>query len=340
MALCVALVGCGKFAAYHLDAFVRNDEVDRVFAADPNEEARDSLLDRYGIIKRAVADYRELLEDDEVDVVDICTPHDTHREIAVAALRAGKDVICEKPIARTLEEADEMMRAAEEAGRRLFIAMSQRLFPAHQRARELIAEGVIGRPFLAVANVYDNDLARMNDPAHWKGDLERAGGGALIDIGYHAVYRMQDLFGPARAVTAMCRRLVAEPANKGDDTVVMALELPDGVLGSIVLTFAATGHGYDAERRIVGTEGALLIRDNPADEMPLIVIQDEAFIPIRVHNPLDVGGYAVQRTLDHFIECILGDTEPELTTAQARAALAAVLAGYESERTGQRVPVR
>lgn len=337
MSLCVALVGCGKFAAYHLDAFVRNDVVDRVLAADPDEAAREGLRRRFGIIKRAVADYAELLADEQVDVVDICTPHDSHREIAVEALRAGKDVICEKPIARTLEEADEMIATAQQAGRRLFVAMSQRNFPAHRRARELLQQGAIGRPFLAVANVYDDDLERMNDPDHWKGDLQRAGGGALIDIGYHAVYRMQAFFGPATAVTAMCRRLIAQPANKGDDTAVMALDLPGGVLGSIVLTFAATGHSYDAEQRIVGTEGALVIRDNPADEVPLMIVQDDTFIPVRVHNPLDVGGYALQATLDHFIGCIVEGREPELTVEQARAALATVLAGYESERTGQRV---
>jgi len=340
MALGIGLVGCGSFAAYHLEAFVRNDEVDRVFAADPNEDARESLYRRFGIIKRTAADYQEVVADDEVDVVDILTPHDSHREIAVAALRAGKDVVCEKPIARTLEEADEMIATAEETGRHLFIAMSQRNFPAHRRAKELMAEGAIGRPFLMVANVYDDDMERMNDPRHWKGDLERAGGGALIDIGYHAIYRMQDLFGPAKAVTAMCRRLVAKPSNKGDDTAVMALDLPGDVLGSIVLTFAATGHSYDAETRIVGAEGALIIRDNPLDETPLLLCQDEAFIPIRVHGPLDVAGYAVQVTLDHFIECILEGKEAELTVGEARAALSTVLAGYESERTGQRVPVR
>ena len=105
----------------------------------------------------------------------------------------------------------------------------------------------------------------------------------------------------------------------------------------IVLTFAATGHGYDAEHRIVGTEGALLIRDHPADEVPLMIVQEDSFLPVRVHNPLDVGGYGVQATLDHFIECIVEGREPELTVEEARAALATVLAGYDSERTGQRV---
>ena len=83
MGLTVAVIGCGGIASQHLDALVRNDHVDQVFAADPDEAARGKLFERYGIITRLTADWRELVADDDVDVVDILTPHDSHREIAV-----------------------------------------------------------------------------------------------------------------------------------------------------------------------------------------------------------------------------------------------------------------
>ena len=339
MGLTVALIGCGAIASKHLDAYVRNDRVDRVFAADPDERAREDIYRRYGIIKRLAEDWRELVADDEVDVVDILTPHDSHREIAVAALEAGRHVICEKPIARTVAEADEMIAAAERADRRLFVAMSQLNFPAVRRTGELIREGAIGRPLLAVFTVLDNEVARMNDPAHWKCDLVRAGGGALIDIGYHTIYIMQDLLGPAAAVSAVCPRLVIEPENKGEDTAAVALELPGGALGSIVVTFANSGTRYQAERRVVGTEGTLLIRDMPEDEWPLLLMQDDAISPVPVHNPLDVAGYAIQATLDEFVEAIATGGETRITAAAAREALVTVEAGYEAARTGRRVAI-
>lgn len=341
MGLTVALIGCGGIASQHLGALVRNDHVDRVFAADPDEAARQGLFERYGIIKRLAADWRELIADDDVDVVDILTPHDSHREIAVAAMEAGKNVICEKPIARNVAEADEMIAAAERTGRRLFVALSQLDFPAVRRAGEIIEAGEIGRPLLAVFTVLDNEVARMNDPAHWKCDLERAGGGALIDVGYHAVYIMQDLMGPATAVTATGGRLLVEPETKGEDTAIVTLEFAGGALGSIVVTFADAATRYRAERRVVGTEGTLLIRDMPEDEWPLLIMQDEAMTPAPVVNPItDVAGKALQTTLDDFLQALVTGGEPRITTGQARQALVTIEAAYESMTSGRRVEVR
>ncbi len=341
MGLTVALIGCGGIASQHLDALVRSDHVDCVFAADPDESARQEMFDRYGIIKRLTADWRELIADDDVDVVDILTPHDSHREIAVAALEAGRDVICEKPIARTVAEADEMIAAAERTGRRLFVAMSQLNFPAVRKAGELIEAGEIGRPLLAVFTVLDNEVERMNDPAHWKCDLERAGGGALIDVGYHAVYIMQHLMGPATAVTATGGRLLVEPETKGEDTAIVTLEFESGALGSIVVTFADAATRYRAERRIVGTEGTLLIRDMPEDEWPLLIMQDEALSPVPVTNPItDVAGKALETTLADFLDALVTGGDPPITTELARQTLVTIEAAYASMASGGRVEVQ
>ncbi len=341
MGLTVALIGCGGIAPMHLDALVRNDHVNQVFAADPDESARQEMFERYGIIKRLAAYWRELVADDDVDVVDILTPHDSHREIAVASLEAGRDVICEKPIARNVAEADEMIAAAERTGRRLFVALSQLNFPAVRRAGELIAAGEIGRPLLAVFTVLDNEVERMNDPDHWKCDLERAGGGALIDVGYHAVYIMQHLMGPATAVTATGGRLLVEPETKGEDTAIVTFEFEDGAVGSIVVTFADAATRYRAERRIVGTEGTLLIRDMPENEWPLVFMHDEAIAPVPVANPItDVAGKALQITLDDFLEAITTGGTPPITTEQARQTLVTIEAAYESMAGGRRVEVQ
>ncbi len=337
MELTVGLIGCGRFAPLHLDALVRNEQVRRVIAADPDERALEETRRRYGIIKRTETNWRAVVESDEVDVVDILTPHDSHCEIAVAALEAGRDVICEKPIARTLDEADAMIAAAERTGRRLLISMPQVHFPAVVGAKRLIAEGAIGRPFLATFQIFDNEVERMSDPEHWKGDLERAGGGALIDAGYHGMYLMLHLFGRPRAVTAMCRRLVITTEGTGEDTATVALDLGDGMMGTIVVTFADDAVRYRAERHIVGTEGTLLIRDMPEDELPLLLFAGEDISPISVHNPLEVAPYAVEATLGDLIGAIVEGREPLAPTRLAHDTLATVLAAYESEREGRRV---
>jgi UDP-N-acetylglucosamine 3-dehydrogenase len=335
----IGLIGLGAITRSHLHAFVEGGIVGAVKAYDPSEEARQQAAAEFGIIKQTYDSIDPLLEDDSLAIIDICTPHYLHKPQAVAALRAGKHVILEKPMALTVEECDEITRAAVEAGRRVFVALCQRSFPAHVKAKELMDEGAIGRPFLGVINVYGNELTRMLDPASWKGDWEKAGGGALFDTGYHAVYMLQHFFGPATAITAMARRLLVEAENKADDVSVAALELPGPALGSIVVTYGATGDRWTEERRIVGTNGSLFIRDDAEDGAPLVLLRGDQVEPIKVATPLFTHPYGIARTLDHFLDCIINDKPETITTAEARAAVATCQAAYVSERQGKRVEI-
>jgi predicted dehydrogenase len=179
----------------------------------------------------------------------------------------------------------------------------------------------------------------MLDPESWKGDWEKAGGGALFDTGYHAVYMVQHFFGPALSVTASAKRLLSDLETKADDTSVVALELPGRALGAITVTYGATGDRWTEERRLVGTKGSILVRDDPDDGMPLLVLRKEEVIPVRVAVPQAVHAYGVARVLDHFIECIMEDKPEQVTAEEARAAVATCQAAYISEREGRKVVV-
>ncbi|MGD8239351.1 MAG: Gfo/Idh/MocA family oxidoreductase [Armatimonadota bacterium] len=334
----VGLIGAGAISRAHVEAYVRSQRVDAMAVADPDEEARNGLAEPFGIIKETYATGGELLADDAIAVVDICTPHHLHHGQVMAALQAGKHVIVEKPLALTLQQADEMIAEARARDQRLFCALCQRMFPAHVRARELIDGGEIGKPFLGIVNVLGDEFARMNDADSWKGDREKAGGGALFDTGYHAIYMLQHFLGNATAVVASTRRLLVKPPNKADDTAVAALEMGEGRMGSVCVTYAATGTEWSEARFIVGTEGSLQILDGD-EEMPLAGFQEKEFVPIPVDNPPDVNRYAIAQTLEHFLECIETGGEADITLPEARAALATALAAYESSRTGQRVEI-
>src|SRR3954453_19002746 len=135
-------------------------------------------------------DWRTLVGREDVDLVDVCTPGDTHAEIAVAALEAGKHVLCEKPLANSVEEAEAMGRAAESArsrGVRSMVGFTYRRVPAIAYARQLVAEGRLGR-ILHVRGAYLQDwLVDPESPLTWRLQKERAGSGALGDIGAHIV---------------------------------------------------------------------------------------------------------------------------------------------------------
>lgn len=335
----VGLIGAGAVAPVHIQAFIDNPHVADVYVADISEQALVGLADRFGIIKKTFNDYQQLLADESVDLVDICLPHHLHHPATLAALEAGKDVIIEKPPALSLAHFDEMVEVAEASGRKLFVALCQRMFPAHLKTKELLESGDIGQPFLATVTILGNEMARMNDPDSWKGSYEQAGGGAMFDTGFHGTYMLQHFFGPAVAVTAVTKRLVATAPDKADDTAAAILELPEEVLGTIEVTYAATGNRWQEERRIVGSAGMILIRDDPEDEMPLVVLKDDDFYPVKVHRPFQINPWGIARTLDHFIDCVITNRAPDITLQEARDALATTLAIYQSAHQGKRVEI-
>jgi UDP-N-acetylglucosamine 3-dehydrogenase len=241
-----------------------------------------------------------------------------------------------------VREADEMIAAAQQHKRRLFCSLNQRMYPAHIEAKKIIDEGDLGQPFFGAVVVLGDEFARMDDPKSWKGDPKRAGGGALFDTGHHAVYMMQHFLGNATAVTCSARRLRVTAKGKADDTSVLALEIGAHRGASITVTYAATGTPWSESRVIVGSQGSLHILDPCGDEEvePLIGYHEKEFVRLRVHNPPNLHGYSIRKTIEHFLDCLLHDKQSEITLAEARAAVATMSAAYESARTGQRVEVR
>ncbi|HIE53264.1 MAG TPA: Gfo/Idh/MocA family oxidoreductase [Armatimonadetes bacterium] len=336
MKLNVALIGAGGIAHPHAQALLANEHVASLAIAEPQAEVREAFAQRYGL-QRAVADYRELLADPAIDLVDLCLPHDLHCPVALEAFAAGKHVISEKPLARTVEECEAMIEAAEKAGRRLFVSHNQLFFPAVRRAKEMLEAGVLGRPFLALINIIGNEFGRMNDPTHWKGSWDRAGGGVTIDTGIHALYLLEHFFGEVEAVTAVLRRLVVEPDNKADDNAALTLEFKGGVLANIVLTYTALAHPWEERRHLYGTEGSLHLADV---EPYLQHTRGTATEVIPVASPPHLHPWSIGQSLNHLLDCLAHDREPLITAEQGRSAVRLAQAAYHSSREGRRVVLR
>ncbi|WUT00360.1 Gfo/Idh/MocA family oxidoreductase [Streptomyces sp. NBC_00708] len=229
----------------------------------------------------AETDWRALIARDDVQLVDICTPGDSHAEIALAALEAGKHVLCEKPLANTVAEAEAMTAAAERAaarGRAAFVGFNYRRVPALAHARSLIAEGRLGA-LRHVRAVYLQDwLTDPASPLTWRLDKERAGSGALGDLGAHVVDLAQYLAGePLVAVSALSETFVRErprPAGPSgglgggvaaggtgpvtvDDAAVFTGRLASGALASFEVTRMAAGRKNALRLEINGERGSL-----------------------------------------------------------------------------------
>ena len=183
----IGIIGCGRIAQVrHIPEYAdhRDARLDAFYDLNP-ERARE-LAGTYG--GRVYETYEELLEDEKIDAVSICVPNEFHAKISIAALKAGKDVLCEKPMAVTLEECRQMAEAAEETGKCLMIGQNQRLAKGHALARKLIERGDIGKVITFKTTFgHGGPESWSIDPGSntWFFDKKKAAMGAMADLGIH-----------------------------------------------------------------------------------------------------------------------------------------------------------
>jgi predicted dehydrogenase len=245
-----------------------------------NAEAAAGVAERFGW-ESVETDWRRLVDRDDVGLVDICTPGDTHAAIAIAALEAGKHVLCEKPLANSVAEAEAMAEAAEKAaktGARAMVGFTYRRVAALALARRLIAEGAVGQIRHVRAQYLQDWIADADTPFSWRLDKTKAGSGALGDIGAHIVDLTQYLTGERiTGVSAMLETFVHErpvpeafsglsgTAATGaeratvtvDDAALFLARFSGGAIASFEATRFASGRKNALRVEINGSKGAL-----------------------------------------------------------------------------------
>ncbi len=195
----VAIIGCGTIANNaHIPAYLKNPEVEIVYFCDIRPERAEEAVRRYGV-GEAVVDYHDILHSDKVDAVSVCTPNNVHAQITIDFLKAGKDVLCEKPAARTYEDALLMQKVRHETGRILNIGVCNRFNTSVNKIKDLIDSGELGE----IYHVYISFRAHRSIPG-LGGDFTTkavAGGGALIDWGVHFLDIVMYCCGDPKPVT-------------------------------------------------------------------------------------------------------------------------------------------
>ena len=217
--------------------------------------------------ENACTDFRRVVDHPDVDVVHVCTPNAAHRDAVVAALDAGKHVYCEKPLARTVAEAEDMVAAADRAGRgvRHQMTFQNRFLPATLRAKELMAEGFVGRLFSYRAAYLHPGYIEASRPMSWRTDAAASGGGALFDLGSHAIDLMRHLAGEIESVSARCHTFITERRRPDgtsdnvsvDDLALLQVQLANGALGTLEASRMASGTNDELRFEIHGDAGAL-----------------------------------------------------------------------------------
>jgi UDP-N-acetylglucosamine 3-dehydrogenase len=334
----IGLIGCGNIGGRaHAPAYARLPEARLVAVCDLlPERAADTAAQTRAATE---TDYRRLLERADVDVVDLCIPTAQHAELAIAALQAGKHVLCEKPIARSLAEADALIATARQSGLQVMIGHVRRFDPRYVEIHDCLANGDVGRP------VYIRRAERQWLPFppqawFWKPAL---GGGVILDIGVHIADLLRWYYGcDPDSVYAVGRR-VREAARQADsyDHALITYHFPDGALGLAEASWAyppGFGAGFYGSLDVVGTAGKLQYSDQ--DSQPMLIFDSEtgATFP-RYFRFMSTTEQAFEAEIAHFLRCVLDDRPPRVSLEDARAALEMCLAAQRSADRGQPVPL-
>ncbi|MEA3377452.1 MAG: Gfo/Idh/MocA family oxidoreductase [Chloroflexota bacterium] len=332
----VGLIGCGNIGVGgHLPAYAHIPEAKLVAVCDAVEELAHAAAARSGAT--AYTDHRQLLARGDLNVVDICLPTYLHGEVAAAAAEAGKHILCEKPMAHTLQAADTMIKAVEKAGVKLMIAHVRRFDHRYTSIKEQIDAGKIGRPVF-VRRAERQFLPFPPDAWQWD---PRRGGGVILDIGVHVTDLFRWLFGQEAVEVYAVAKSVRESARAANsyDHAFITCKFGGGEVGLAETSWAypqGFGGALYAHLDVVGTEGKVQYADKDTNPM-LTHSADKGHELPRFFRFMSTTEYAFEEEIHHFVLCVLDDREPAVSPQDARAALEMALAAQRSAETRQAV---
>ena len=345
MAIKVGIIGCGKIAQVrHIPEYAANSNAEVYGFYDINQARAEELAKKYG--GKAYTSYEELLADPEIVAVSVCAANHAHAEISIAALKAGKHVLCEKPMAVTLEECEAMVAAAKESGKYLMIGQNQRLAKAHAKAKELIEQGAIGKvlTFRTIFGHGGPETWSIDPGANvWFFDKTKAAMGAMADLGIHKTDMIQYVLGTKIVKTqAVLTTLDKKDATGNligvDDNAICIYQMENGVIG----TMTASWTYYAAEDNttvIYGTKGELRLYDDPKYSVQQINA-DGTRVDYQIDQIQTNDNQTASGIIDLFVDCLVQNKEPEISGADVLHAMKAVFASIESSAKGCAIEVK
>ena len=348
----VGLVGAGNIAGVHLNSYKNNPNVEIAAICDIDFAKCNATADRFGIPKR-FASVDEMLAGAELDAADVCVWNCAHAECSIAALNAGLDVMCEKPMAMNATEAEAMLEAAKKNGKLLMLGFVTRYSNEARIAKDFIDKGYLGEIYYSKATY----MRRNGNPGGWFCDKSRSGGGPIIDIGVHPLDLTRYLMGnpkPVSVYAVMSDKLHRERAQlktnvgwhpAGADPKKDICDVESNAVGIIrydngASTLLETSYALNCEprneRSLYGTKGGLCL-----DTMKFYSEMNGFMTDVQLK---DLNTYydnkdAFQYEIDHFVDCCVNKTEC-MSPAEDGVVIMKILdALYKSAATGKSVDI-
>ena len=340
----IGILGCGKIAQVrHIPEYNDNPNCELYGFFNPTKSRAEDMAKKYG--GKVYDTAEELLADPEIDAVSVCAANNAHADLTIKALKAGKHVLCEKPMAISIEECEEMVKVAKEQGKLLMIGQNQRLTKAHQMVKKMIADGEIGR-VISFRTTFGHggpetwSIKPGKDT--WFFDKTKAAMGAMADLGIHKTDLIQFLLDEnVVRTTAKLTTLDKRGADGNligvDDNAICIYEMADGVIG----TMTASWTFYAAEDNstiLYGTEGEIRVYDDPAHS---VVLKKKGEAPkyFDVEQIQTNDNQTKSGIIDAWVDCLVSGREPEISGTSVLSAMRAVFASMESSETGKAVDI-
>jgi UDP-N-acetyl-2-amino-2-deoxyglucuronate dehydrogenase len=345
------IVGCGVIGPVHAEAIASLPHAELVAVADPLVERAQELAQRFGV--RSHGNLANMLEDEDLDVVNVCTPSGLHGKHAIQVMRSGQNVIVEKPIEISLPAIDEMLRVQQEMGVKMAVISQHRFDPASQEVRGHIEARRFGRIVMGNAHLLWWRSQAYYDSGAWRGTWELDGGGVLMNQTIHSIDLLTWLAGPVRSVRAYTGTLAHHMET--EDVAVAALRFQSGALGTIAATTSAYP-GVATRVEILGDRGSAIVEDDRLafihlrsaddEEAPAYGVASQSLEALPEANsgvigtaqdPSAVPSSTHAAQIADMIRAIRENTEPLVDGQTARHAVEVIQAIYRSAQSDDEV---
>ena len=319
------VISASGMAQAHMNAIVANRSTQLMAVCDIDEERLNKCAENYGVDK--YTDYKDMLKREDIDAVVICTPDQLHREMLEESLKAGKHVLCEKPMALTLEDCKAMVRAANASDKKVMVGQICRYTPGFVKAKQMIDAGEIGELFF-VETEYAHDYSHIQGKGGWRLDPLRHG---FLGGGCHAVDLACWIAGKPTEVMAYSNKKMLKDWPT-DDCTIAIMKFPNDVIGKV---FVSTGckRNYTMRSVFYGSKGTI-ITDNTSPHMQVFRTEADCGFTTPMLYPININNHNAMGEIGDFAERIIKDL-PIATTAQEGAStVAAALAAIRSAASG------
>lgn len=332
------ILGSGAASKLHIDAI--NDIEDAVVVGffSPDPKSSEELIQTYGI--KRFESYEEMLRNEEIEIVCICTPSGLHAEQAIESMNHGKNVVVEKPLAITVEQCKKVIETSEKTGCKCAVISQMRYLGDVSKVKEIINDGKLGKMTNVGLHMRYNRTAEYYASSAWRGTWAMDGGGALMNQGIHGVDLMRYLCGEVKCVKAFCKTL--KHNIEVEDTALGVIEFQNGALG-IIEASTAVYKGYTRKLNISGTDGSIrleeynMVRCDIADDSYEIPDIKESGINSGASEPGGINHDGHRYQLEEMISAVRNGTPIISDAYSGMKTVELICAIYESSKTGETI---